>query len=58
MKELKLNNCRLDGRYDIFDCLGRGSYSEIYRARLLQAAPGSESEVVIKALNVFLQGTP
>lgn len=56
MKELSLQNCRLDGRYDIQSLLGRGSYAEIYVARDIHAAPNSpHSLVVIKALNVFLQ---
>ncbi len=56
MTELKLQQCRLDGRYDIQDCLGRGSYAEIYVARDLAAADGEPQMVVIKALNVLLQG--
>ena len=32
MSELKLQQSRLDGRYDIVECLGRGSYAEIYVA--------------------------
>lgn len=56
MKELALNNCRLDGRYDIQNLLGRGSYAEIYVARDTLASPHSPHHlVVIKALNVFLQ---
>lgn len=56
MKELSLVNCRLDKRYDIRDGLGRGSYAEIYLARDILASPQSpHSQVVIKALNVFLQ---
>lgn len=56
MKELALNNSRLDGRYDIQNLLGRGSYAEIYIARDILASPQSpHSLVVIKALNVFLQ---
>ncbi|MEP6944993.1 MAG: serine/threonine protein kinase [Acidobacteriota bacterium] len=56
MKELSLINCRLDKRYDIRDGLGRGSYAEIYLARDILASPQSpHSQVVIKALNVFLQ---
>lgn len=56
MKELSLNNTRLDGRYDIQSVLGRGSYAEIYIARDTLASPQSpHSLVVIKALNVFLQ---
>ncbi|HQX55317.1 MAG TPA: protein kinase [Pyrinomonadaceae bacterium] len=56
MRELSLNNCRLDKRYDIRDGLGRGSYAEIFVARDTLASPQSpHSTVVIKALNVFLQ---
>jgi serine/threonine protein kinase len=56
MKELALNNCRLDGRYDIHEQLGRGSYAEIYLARDILASTNSpHCHVVIKALNVFLQ---
>jgi serine/threonine protein kinase len=56
MKELSLQNCRIDGRYDIQSELGRGSYAEIYVARDVLASPQSpHSVVVIKALNVFLQ---
>jgi len=56
MRELSLQNCRLDGRYDIRETLGQGSYAEIYVARDTVAATQSpHSLVVIKALNVFLQ---
>ena len=56
MKELSLNNCRLDRRYDVRRLLGRGSYAEVYLARDMLASPQSpHSQVVIKALNVFLQ---
>src|SRR6476646_8469220 len=56
MKELSLNNCRLDKRYDLSELLGRGSYAEIYLATDILASPHSpHSRVVIKALNVFLQ---
>jgi serine/threonine protein kinase len=56
MKELSLNNCRLDKRYDVLDHLGRGSYAEIFIARDILASPSSpHNTVVIKALNVFLQ---
>ncbi|MGA9998016.1 MAG: serine/threonine protein kinase [Pyrinomonadaceae bacterium] len=58
MRELKLQQCRLDGRYDIQDCLGRGSYAEIYVARDRAATEGSPHLVVIKSLNVYLQGDP
>src|SRR5438105_14275090 len=56
MKELKLLQCRLDGRYDIENCLSRGSYAEIYVARDLAATDEQFRKVVIKALNVLLQG--
>jgi serine/threonine protein kinase len=56
--ELKLQQSLLDGRYEIMDCLGRGSYAEIYMARDLSAAEGEPQAVVIKALNVMLQGVP
>src|ERR1700712_5687759 len=56
MKELSLQNCRLDGRYDVHSLLGRGSYAEIYVARDVLASPNApHSQVVIKALNVFMQ---
>ncbi len=56
MKELSLNNCRVDKRYDICELLGRGSYAEVFLARDILASPQSpHSSVVIKALNVFLQ---
>lgn len=56
MKELSLQNCRLDGRYDVTALLGRGSYAEIYVARDVLASPNApHSQVVIKALNVFMQ---
>jgi serine/threonine protein kinase len=56
MRELSLINSRLDGRYDIKELLGRGSYAEIYVAIDKVAAPQSaHKQVVIKALNVFLQ---
>jgi serine/threonine protein kinase len=56
MSELKLLQCRLDGRFDIEDCLGRGSYAEIYLARDNAATDERFRQVVIKALNVLLQG--
>ena len=58
MSELKLQQCRLDGRYDVLDCLGRGSYSEVYVSRDLAAEAGQPHTVVIKALNTHLQGVP
>src|SRR5256885_15024036 len=56
MTELKLLQCRVDGRYDIEDCLGKGSYAEIYLARDNAATDEKFRQVVIKALNVLLQG--
>jgi serine/threonine-protein kinase len=58
MTELKLQQSLLDGRYELLDCLGRGSYAEIYVARDLSAADGDPQTVVIKVLNVLLQGVP
>ncbi|HVF87405.1 MAG TPA: serine/threonine-protein kinase, partial [Pyrinomonadaceae bacterium] len=58
MSELKLQQCRLDGRYDIIECLGRGSYSEVYLARDVAASHGTAETIVIKALNSSLQGIP
>ena len=58
MPELKLQQSRLDGRYDILECLGRGSYAEIYVANDNAAAAGAPRTVVIKALNMFLQDAP
>src|SRR5213594_1486609 len=56
MTELKLLQCRLDGRYDIEGCLGLGRYAEIYLAPDRAATDESFRSVVIKALNVLLQG--
>lgn len=58
MPELKLQQSRLDGRYDIIECLGRGSYAEIYVAHDNAAPDGASRTVVIKALNTYLQETP
>ena len=58
MPELKLQQSRLDGRYDILECLGRGSYAEIYVAHDNAASDGAPETVVIKALNMFLQDAP
>lgn len=55
MSELKLQQSRLDGRYDILECLGRGSYAEIYVANDNAATTGAPRTVVIKALNLRLQ---
>ncbi len=58
MSELKLQQSRLDGRYDILECLGRGSYAEIYVATDNAAVDSAPRTIVIKALNVHLQGEP
>jgi serine/threonine protein kinase len=58
MSELKLQQSRLDGRYDIVECLGRGSYAEIYVADDKAAHDGAPRTIVIKALNIFLQDEP
>ncbi|HEX7331722.1 MAG TPA: serine/threonine protein kinase [Pyrinomonadaceae bacterium] len=58
MSELKLQQSRLDGRYDILECLGRGSYAEIYVANDNAAAEGEARTIVIKALNLYLQDAP
>ena len=56
MRELSLDNCRLDKRYDVVRNLGRGSYAEIFIANDNLASTTSPHRcVVIKALNVFLQ---
>lgn len=58
MPELRLQQCRVDGRYDILECLGRGSYAEIYKARDIAAPAEGPETVVIKALNLLLQDAP
>lgn len=58
MPELKLQQTRLDGRYNILECLGRGSYAEIYVAHDNVASGGAPATVVIKALNMFLDDAP
>ena len=58
MAQLKLQQSRLDGRYDILECLGHGSYAEIYVANDNAAADGAPRTIVIKALNLYLQDTP
>src|SRR5690349_22146540 len=59
MSELKLQQSRLDGRYDIIECLGRGSYAEIYVANDNAAvAAGTPRTIVIKALNLYIDGQP
>jgi serine/threonine protein kinase len=58
MSELKLQQSRLDGRYDIIERLGGGSYAEIYVANDNAAPEGAPRTIVIKALNLYLQDTP
>src|SRR5215831_6154023 len=53
--ELRLENSIVDDRYEVEKCLSRGSYAEIFLARDLDR---SRSQVIIKALNTSLQGTP
>ena len=55
MPELRLENSIVDDRYFVARLLGRGSYAEVFVAhdQLHQDEP-----VIIKALNVTLQGTP
>jgi serine/threonine protein kinase len=54
MPELKLVNSLVDNRYEVRERLSRGSYAEIFVA--FDREQGRE--VVIKALNTSLQGTP
>src|SRR5262245_37569852 len=53
--ELRLENSIVDERYYVERCLGRGSYAEIF---LAFDHRHNELPVIIKALNVSLQGTP
>ncbi len=55
MPQLKLENSLVDERYEVRERLSLGSYAEIFVARDRQA---NGQEVVIKALNTHLQGTP
>ena len=55
MAELKLENSILDDRYLVDRSLGRGSYAEIF---LAYDQSHTDEPVIIKALNVTLQGTP
>ena len=55
MPQLKLENSLVDDRYEVRDRLSLGSYAEIFVARDRQR---QSEEVVIKALNTHLQGTP
>ncbi|HEX4948164.1 MAG TPA: serine/threonine-protein kinase, partial [Blastocatellia bacterium] len=55
MPQLKLENSLVDDRYEVRERLSLGSYAEIFVARDRRA---NGQEVVIKALNTHLQGTP
>ncbi|MDX2039625.1 MAG: protein kinase [Acidobacteriota bacterium] len=55
MPDLKLEHSLVDGRYEVYERLTRGSYAEIFVAYDRAA---SRAPVVIKALNTSLQGTP
>ena len=55
MPELRLENSLVDERYEVHERLGLGSYAEIWVARDHLAGG---REVVLKALNTSLQGTP
>ncbi|HKQ79892.1 MAG TPA: serine/threonine protein kinase [Blastocatellia bacterium] len=55
MPELKLENSLVDNRYEVVERLNRGSFAEIFIARDREVGG---MEVVIKALNTSLQGTP
>ncbi|HEY6330811.1 MAG TPA: serine/threonine protein kinase [Blastocatellia bacterium] len=55
MGELRLEDSVVDERYRLQRCLSRGSYAEIF----LAIDPERDGQqVIIKALNPFLQGTP
>lgn len=53
--ELKLENSIVDDRYFVARLLGRGSYAEVFVA---YDQLHNDEPVIIKALNVTLQGTP
>lgn len=55
MPELKLENSIVDDRYLVDRCLGRGSYAEIF---LASDGQRDAQPIIIKALNMTLQGTP
>ena len=54
MAELRLQNRLIDGRYEILERKGQGSYAEIYTARDHEK---NGELVIVKALNTSLQGT-
>jgi serine/threonine protein kinase len=53
MSELKLSRSTIEGRYEVIERMGQGSYAEIFSARDLT----EQQLVIIKALNCHLQGT-
>jgi serine/threonine protein kinase len=55
MGELKLLKSLIDGRYEIMERKGQGSYAEIFSAR---DCVNNGELVIVKALNTSLQGTP
>ena len=55
MNELKLDKITIGDRYHVRGRISTGSYAEVFVARDLQ---NNGREVVIKALNTDLQGTP
>ena len=55
MPELRLENSIVDDRYFVARLLGRGSYAEVFVAH---DQTHQDEPVIIKALNVTLQGTP
>ena len=55
MPELRLENSIVDDRYLVDRCLGRGSYAEIF---LAYDGQQNSQPIIIKALNMTLQGTP
>src|SRR6266404_3539651 len=55
MNELKLDEITIGDRYQMRGRISTGSYAEVFVARDLQ---DEGREVVVKALNTDLQGTP
>ncbi len=55
MNELKLDEITIGDRYQVRGRISTGSYAEVFVARDLK---NDGCEVVIKALNTDLQGTP
>src|SRR5205085_6605799 len=55
---LNLRGLQLDGRFLIERRLTRGSYAEIYLARNLSPQAAEPETLIVKALNLWLQGEP